>query len=538
MSHAPRTTPLLYLCLALLALAALSSPSSAKTYTLDSGPDLDSSRRNMNAIEKTVRRENVEDAKRQLFAGRYWARADVRSLEKLDAALTAESPERMRRLGVEFLEGAARDGRHSFEIEIARLPSESVYALARSLGCSEDPLRECIGERYQEDAALLLAADVAALDDADLTRTITWLAELRESLRPSIKTRGRVRRKALTFPAFPAVYAWRKKHSANEYEGPQPVDFEHYRVYAPERRPRGDRKLDLLARYAPVVVQETAPGASYPQEFDRIGSLTLSAGARKPMPAVDTDRPVSYSYVQELSLNGVELTQLVYTYWYPEHPKLKRIDAGAGKIEGITLRVTLDPSGRPRFYETIYNCGCSHRLFVDSGLEAAAATEFGAPEGDRPFSIQRHMEKRIDLVVPEVVTYAADQPLVFFVRAGFHLPASVKYALPEGADLRQAERYALRAYEELERMPFGDGWASIFDDKGLVRGASRTLEEVMLTPLGIYKAGHPRQRGTQLIHFDQADFDDPRLFETYLRLPSTFYQELDPGPSGSSVTTR
>jgi hypothetical protein len=35
-------------------------------------------------------------------------------------------------------------------------------------------------------------------------------------------------------------------------------------------------------------------------------------------------------------------------------------------------------------------------------------------------------------------------------------------------------------------------------------------------------AGQPRQRGTQLIHFDEFDFDDPKLLEKLLRLPDEF----------------
>jgi hypothetical protein len=81
--------------------------------------------------------------------------------------------------------------------------------------------------------------------------------------------------------------------------------------------------------------------------------------------------------------------------------------------------------------------------------------------------------------------------------------------------------YDLRNYSELELAPFEDGWGSVFNAKGLVKGAFR-MEGVLLTPLGLLHAGQPRQRGTQLIHFDQADFDDPRLFETYLRLPQAF----------------
>jgi hypothetical protein len=62
---------------------------------------------------------------------------------------------------------------------------------------------------------------------------------------------------------------------------------------------------------------------------------------------------------------------------------------------------------------------------------------------------------------------------------------------------------------------------SMFLDNGLVRGAER-LEGAIFTPLGMLSAGQPRQRGTQLINWDQFDFDDPRLLERTLRLPAAF----------------
>ena len=56
---------------------------------------------------------------------------------------------------------------------------------------------------------------------------------------------------------------------------------------------------------------------------------------------------------------------------------------------------------------------------------------------------------------------------------------------------------------------------------GLVRGAER-LEGTLFKPLGMLNAGQPRQRGTQLIQWDQYDLDDPRLLEKTLRLPASF----------------
>lgn len=59
---------------------------------------------------------------------------------------------------------------------------------------------------------------------------------------------------------------------------------------------------------------------------------------------------------------------------------------------------------------------------------------------------------------------------------------------------------------------------SLLDENGLVLKADRP-ECILLRPSGLFHAGHPRQRNTQMIYFDQADFDDNQLLEKYLRLP-------------------
>jgi len=49
----------------------------------------------------------------------------------------------------------------------------------------------------------------------------------------------------------------------------------------------------------------------------------------------------------------------------------------------------------------------------------------------------------------------------------------------------------------------------------------------LLTPSGLYHAGHPRQRETQMIYFDEAQFDDPGLLQTYLRLPPHVFGQTE-----------
>ena len=522
-------------------------------------------RKQLRRIDKTVRRADVRDARRRVFKKEPWARADVRSLTLLDEALGASSRERILASTREFLERAAVDGESSFRLELDRLDEKDRARLARELGCSRDGARsadgepadgarDCILELYRKDARRLLEARMDHFRRADGVLDLeARLRDFRESLRPSVKTRGRLRRKILGAPAFPVVWAWRKLHTAREYEGAQWIGYgDRYRLFAPDLAgstpgfvPSVDPpEAEHLRRFAPILVQEVDPEASYPAEVDRIGTFRLETAGRRaeePRPVVDPARPASYAYATRLRLHGRELTQLVYTFWYPEHPRLESwIDVEAGEIEGITLRITLDAAGEPALYETIYNCGCFHRLFVDRELERAAAAEIGPPEGDRPFSIQRDVDGRIDWIVPELVDVEPGRRPLLFVRAGFHLPASVRYELPDdflsatGDPKVEPSPYTLRAYRELEHMPWNGGWTSVFTDKGLVRGAGR-LEGILLSPLGLYRAGQPRQRGTQLIHFDQADFDDPAIYDTYLRLPSSFFAVDGQAPDGSAA---
>lgn len=80
------------------------------------------------------------------------------------------------------------------------------------------------------------------------------------------------------------------------------------------------------------------------------------------------------------------------------------------------------------------------------------------------------------------------------------------------------EQYQLLPYSHIESFPFHDYQISLFDENGLVWKADR-LECTLLSPSDLFHAGHPRQRNTQLIYFDQAAFDDDKLFENYMRMP-------------------
>lgn len=50
---------------------------------------------------------------------------------------------------------------------------------------------------------------------------------------------------------------------------------------------------------------------------------------------------------------------------------------------------------------------------------------------------------------------------------------------------------------------------------------------MVLSTLGMFKAGHPRQHLLQKINFDEAYLDDPDLFANYLRIPPSIWHPHD-----------
>ncbi len=302
---------------------------------------------------------------------------------------------------------------------------------------------------------------------------------------------------------------------------------------------------DLLRRYAPLVVQERLDPSAYVEgtvanvapDTDLLGTVRLEGTSEKSEVVIDTTRPSVYCYWQTAWIHGQPRVQLTYTYWFPRHAQMKAFDPEAGRIEGATLRITLDGEDRPMIFETVLNCGCYHRCYPLDRLEEAACDVFGGPLEGKRFCVERAQEGLIDWIVPETVprSEAEDARPMVFSRAGYHGLAGV--AMDSGAatgsdgvlkggalsdrNVLDRRRYTLRDYRVLERLAVADGYASMFGPDGLVRGAER-LEGVLMAPTGMLNAGQPRQRGTQLLHWDQYDFDDPHLLEQCLRIPKDF----------------
>lgn len=462
-------------------------------------------------------------------------RFDEALRDRLHTAVTTDDVTQARSLGNEVLEEAYRLALEVTHFEWERLDADQRQELRDHYYPSPAEAPADLWQQFvglsQRDVGQLRMDLRQARDLAEVRR---MLRSITDGLETPMEDQGRFGRTALWFPFFTLGSKLIANDIYNdEFRGNADVPFESATVYMPQAvtanstgsMPWPDANdATLLTRFAPIIVQEDrAADATYSQQDDRIGHPTTPD---LDSVVVATDHAEVYAYTRQIDIRGRSYTQLTYTHWYAEHPELKPNDPEAGQVEGVTLRITLDQNHRPAFFESVYNCGCYHRLYPSDDLELAAAEEFGEPMPGKPLAIERSVPWKYDLIVPNAVETSRYNPgtrPVIRVRAGWHGIVDVGFAVDKHAnEPHTAVSYQLTPYEALERTVTPDGRAtSIFYDNGLVKKAQRG-EGVIFTPAGILSAGQPRQRGTQLIHWDHWNFDDPHLFEKALRLPAAF----------------
>ncbi|PKM09913.1 MAG: hypothetical protein CVV13_14910 [Gammaproteobacteria bacterium HGW-Gammaproteobacteria-3] len=389
-----------------------------------------------------------------------------------------------------------------------------------------DPVQEKLAEGYAHAAQQQLESDLKTVNAFTQEQQMDeFWSNFVDAIDESIMTKGRLTRQLMTAPFVPIIDLWIAYHEAIDDRGPQKADFDHQVVFYPGAdapRPRNVSAEDwaLLLSFAPVLVQEIDPSAKYPQRADQFGSISLTGTSlEQARPLVDAEHPALYAYIDEKIIQGVSTKQLVYAFWYTEHPKLSAIDFEAGPVEGWTFRVSLNQADEPLLFESVSSCGCYYKVFPSAKLEAMSQQAYQHKLAGKNFYIENHLDGQYDAVVPEVVNGIGTQAqnIALYYSAGHHqLLTLTSAAQIKPQAIKSA--YSLRSYSELENLPFKNAYASLFDQDGLVRGAHR-LESTVLTPSGLYHAGQPRQRETQMIYFDAAEFDDPQLLETYLRLP-------------------
>ena len=313
--------------------------------------------------------------------------------------------------------------------------------------------------------------------------------------------------------ALPVAYA-----SANAFD-----EFRHWHtlppeklprtgkpvIYRPNKRGRHDRidpqelyrstRLDtlglprltlrderrLVEALAPVINQDTVSG------YDRIGAVQWKGDDL----TIAHAKPTGYYYLSHGRLDQRPSLQVNYVFWYSHRAGDNAPWIEWGRLDGLTVRISLDHTGRPAMLDIMNNCGCYH---------------FFVPDKSR---IRRIRTKTLGLD-PLVPTWMPDQfperRLQLRVNSGWHQVQNI------GVDSlnEKSLSYELKPYRELEMLPDQNGrHRSMFDAKGIAWGSDR-IEPVLFFSMGIPDVGSMRQRGHHAIKLvGRAHFDHPWLFD-------------------------
>jgi len=246
-----------------------------------------------------------------------------------------------------------------------------------------------------------------------------------------------------------------------------------------------DQTKRLVEYFAPVFIQDVA--ASY----DRFGQVVWNNGRTE----IDPGRPVVYYYFSNGFLKGESILQINYVIWYSERAGKNPPWIEKGHLDGLTIRLSLDPHGIPFMVDVQNNCGCYH-FFIPEKERV-----------DRILSRPFMFDALILQCLPEVST---NNRLGILINSGWHQPQRL-LAMGESPD---SIPYELVPYDLLESLPHADGRReSLFDEKGIAKGSER-VERFILFSMGIPSIGSMRQRGHHAIELvGRVHFDDPYLFD-------------------------
>ena len=325
--------------------------------------------------------------------------------------------------------------------------------------------------------------------------------------------------------------------------------------------------LALARAFAPTF--EIATSA----EHDRFGPLQwidlgglVWPGSDRYWLDVDSSQPVVYHQLAFMRYGEAVLPQLVYSIWFPERPGIDGADWGAGRLDGLIWRVTLDPDGVPLLFDAVHPSGCCHQFFNTSRLmpKAAPASDevgewlfmpLGMPiEGwirgagepslaamaggatpsspgsatgpdavGQPQSATAGQPQSATAGQPQSATAGQPQsatvgPLA--LRIATHSHQLIGVGDPRrtwGEPLAPNPAYRLVPADQLRALPLPSSSSrSVFGPDGLVAGSER-FDRFALWPSGIDSAGTLRQYGRQPTafvgrrHFDDADLIEQRF---------------------------
>jgi hypothetical protein len=248
---------------------------------------------------------------------------------------------------------------------------------------------------------------------------------------------------------------------------------------------KAEQEGKLVNYFAPVFIQDVAG------LYDRIGRVYWDGNK----PEVDLLEPTVYYYSSYAFLHEQPVLQINYVVWYSDRagdqsPRIER-----GHLDGLTLRVSVDPKGKPFMVDMMNNCGCYH--FFSPSREAVLSI--------KPRS--RGLEPFVPQWLPEV---PSGKHLGIRVNSGWH---QVERLMAVDMTENTIE-YELVPYSSLESFADRNGdRRSIFNAEGIAVGTAR-IEPLIFFSMGIPSIGSMRQRGHHAIELTgHAHFDDPLVFE-------------------------
>ncbi|NIM29587.1 MAG: hypothetical protein GTO67_11430 [Gammaproteobacteria bacterium] len=259
-----------------------------------------------------------------------------------------------------------------------------------------------------------------------------------------------------------------------------------------QREPLGMPSLSALERerlletFAPVYEIDVV------DDNDRIGAPFWADDGN---PSVDVRRPVVFGRVAHTRFEGRTLVQLVYSAWFPSRPAEGDFDMLSGRLDGITLRITLAADGRPLMYDSMHNCGCYHMFVPTTRLR------------ERPPS-GRYEEPPL---VPQRVSPGPGRVVLRLAHRTHYLQR-----LYFDDQVSAGQAYSIADDDSLRSLPKAHGQRrSLFEPDGLVRGTERG-ERWFFWPMGIAEPGAMRQWGRHATLFvGLRHFDDADLIERY-----------------------
>ena len=253
-------------------------------------------------------------------------------------------------------------------------------------------------------------------------------------------------------------------------------------------RPTNAQAARLLLAHAPhIEVAQAGP-------FDRLGRLYWSDGVA---PRVDAALPTVYGRVAHTRYGQHTVLQLVYSAWFSERPPDGPLDLLAGAVDGVVMRLTLAPDGRPLLADSIHACGCYHLFVPGQTLKPRPAPSLGEEWAFAPIRL------------PELMP---GERLLWRFSSGDHMLESVTVA-PQAREVSSGV-YQMADENGLRSLPLPEGGRrSVFAPNGIMPGTQRG-ERILFWPMGITSPGAMRQWGRQPTAFvGRRHFDDARLVE-------------------------